>query len=406
MQEWMELESRVHLHTFKRVPVVLVRGEGCRVWDADGREYLDLVGGWAVDSLGHCAPIIVEALHEQAQRLIQVSNQFYTIPQLELARLLVEHSPCDRVFFANSGAEANEGAVKLARRWGKRERGGAYGVISTLGGFHGRTLAMVAATGKPAYQEPFTPLPPGFVNVPWNDVEAIKRATTDETCAVLLEPIQGEAGVNVPDPDYLRAVRAWCDEQHLLLILDEIQTGVGRCGRLWGHELFGVEPDIMTVAKGLGGVVPIGAVLAREPASAFEPGEHGSTFGGNPLACAAAIVVLREVLARDLPGRARDVGGYFRQRLEALQARWPAITEVRGRGLLLAIEFDREIAQAVLDALVERGVLVNAPKPTALRFMPPLTIAEAEIDEACAALESALGAVVGAPSATKAPATR
>jgi acetylornithine/N-succinyldiaminopimelate aminotransferase len=397
--EWIEREHELYLRVAKRVPVVLDRGEGCRVWDVEGREYLDLVGGWAVASLGHCPPVIVDALHAQAQRLIQVSNQFFSVPQLELAQMLVEHSALDRVFIANSGAEANEGAIKLARRWGKRERGGAYEVISTLGGFHGRTLAMVAATGKPAYQAPFTPLPAGFVNVAWNDVEAIKRATTDQTVAVLLEPIQGEAGVNVPDEDYLRAVRAWCDEQNLLLILDEVQTGMGRCGTLWGYQLFGVEPDIMTLAKGLGGGVPIGAVLAKERASAFEPGDHGSTFGGNPLACAAAVALFREVLALDLPARAARTGDYFRERLTALQARCPAITEVRGRGLLLAIEFDREIAQDVLDALFERGVLVNAPKPTAIRFMPPLIITEAEVDEAIAKLETALNAVL-APSST------
>jgi acetylornithine/N-succinyldiaminopimelate aminotransferase len=392
--EWIEREHELYLRVAKRVPMVLDRGVGCRVWDVEGREYLDLVGGWAVASLGHCPPAIVDALHEQAQRLIQVSNQFFSVPQLELARLLVEHSACDRVFIANSGTEANEGAIKLARKWGKRERGGAYEIISTLGGFHGRTLAMVAATGKPTYQAPFTPLPAGFVNVAWNDVEAIKRATTDQTVAVLLEPIQGEAGVYVPDESYLRAVRAWCDEQNLLLILDEVHTGMGRCGALWGYELFGVEPDVMTLAKGLGGGVPIGAILAKERASAFEPGDHGSTFGGNPLACAAAIAVLREVLAQDLPARAARLGTYFRERLAALQARCPAIVEVRGRGLLLAVEFDREMAQDVLDALFERGVLVNAPKPTALRFMPPLVITEAEIDEGVAGLEAALDAVL------------
>jgi predicted acetylornithine/succinylornithine family transaminase len=392
MTDWIALEERLYLRVAKRVPRVLVRGAGCRVWDDQGREYLDLVGGWAVDTLGHCPPEVVRALHEQAQRLIQVSNQFYTVPQLELAQLLVEHSPCDRVFFANSGAEANEAAVKLARKWGKRHRNGAYAVISTLGGFHGRTLAMVAATGKPEYQAPYTPLPAGFVNVAWNDIEAIKRATTDETVAVLLEPIQGEAGVHVPDDDYLRAVRAWCDEQGLLLILDEVQTGVGRCGRLWGHQLYGVEPDIMTLAKGLGGGVPIGAMLAKEHAAAFEPSDHGSTFGGNPLACAAAVAVFREVLARDLPARAERVGRYFYDRLRELQARWPQIAEVRGRGLLLAMEFRAELAQPVLHAALERGLLVNAVKPTALRFMPPLIISEAEIDEAVGILDAALAA--------------
>jgi acetylornithine aminotransferase/acetylornithine/N-succinyldiaminopimelate aminotransferase len=386
----MELESQLFLRAYKRVPRVLERGEGCRVWDIEGREYLDLVGGWAVASLGHSPPTVVKALHEQAQKLIQVSNQFYSIPQLELAKILVENSPCDRVFFMNSGAEANETAVKLARRWGKRERGGAYGVISALGGFHGRTLAMVAATGKPAYQTPYTPLPAGFTNVPWNDVEAIKRATTDETCAVLLEPIQGEAGVMVPSEDYLPAVRRWCDEQGLLLILDEIQTGVGRCGVLWGHELFGVEPDVMTLAKGLAGGVPISAVLAKQRASVFEPGDHGSTFGGNPLACAVGAAVMREVLARDLPAYAERMGERFRDGLEALRARWPAIREVRGRGLLLAVEFDREVSQALLEAAVERGLLLNAVTPSALRFMPPLVITEAEVDEALSKLEATL----------------
>jgi acetylornithine/N-succinyldiaminopimelate aminotransferase len=225
-------------------------------------------------------------------------------------------------------------------------------------------------------------------------VEAIKRATTDETCAVLLEPIQGEGGVNVPDEGYLRAVRAWCDEQRLLLILDEVQTGVGRCGTLWGHQLFGVEPDVITLAKGLGGGVPIGAVLAKEAASVFEPGNHGTTFGGNPLACAAAVAVFREVLAQDLPARAQRMGEYFRQRLEGLRSRWPQVRDVRGRGLLLAMEFDHEVAQAVLDAALERGLLLNAVSPPTLRFMPPLTITEAEIDRAVAVLDAALAATL------------
>jgi acetylornithine/succinyldiaminopimelate/putrescine aminotransferase len=308
--------------------------------------------------------------------------------------VLVRNSPADRAFFVNSGAEANETAVKLARRWGKKHRAGAFGVISTLGGFHGRTLAMVAATGKPAYQEPYTPLPPGFVNVPWNDVEAIKRATTDETVAVLLEPIQGEAGVHVPGPEYLPSVRAWCDAQNLLLILDEVQTGVGRCGALWGHQLFDVEPDIMTLAKGLGGGVAIGAVLAKERAAVFDLGDHGTTFGGNPLACAGALAVFEEVLARDLPGRARGMGQHLQRRLAELQRGQPLIREIRGRGLLVALEFDRDIAQAVLDAALDRGLLLNAPTPSTLRFMPPLVITESEIDEAVDLLRTALSAVL------------
>ncbi|MBI4494461.1 MAG: aminotransferase class III-fold pyridoxal phosphate-dependent enzyme, partial [Chloroflexi bacterium] len=267
MTSWPELESQVFFHVAKRSPVVAVRGEGSRLWDENGKEYLDLIAGWAVNTLGHCHPVMVEALTNQAQQLIHTSNQFYTIPQLELAKLLVDHSPLDRAFLGNSGAEANEGAIKLARKWGKRHRGGAYGVITTLGSFHGRTLAMVAATGKPAYQEPFRPLPDGFVNVPFNDLEAIKAATNETTVAVMLEPVQGEGGVNVPSEDYLQQVRAWCDAKNLLFIADEVQTGIGRLGTLWGHTQFGVEPDIMTVAKGLGGGVAVGGFLATERVS-------------------------------------------------------------------------------------------------------------------------------------------
>ena len=276
------------MRTVTRVPVTLVRGKGARVWDDKGKKYLDFVGGWAVNSLGHCHPVLVKALTEQAKTLIQTSNQFYTIPQLQLAELLIKNSCLDRVFFCNSGAEANEGAVKLARRYGKLHLNGAYNIITTFESFHGRTLAMVAATGQNKFQEPYIPLPDGFVNVNYNDIEAIKKATTAQTCAVMLEPIQGEGGVNVPDDNYLKEVRAWCDEKGILLILDEIQTGIGRIGTLFGYEQFGVEPDIMTLAKGLGSGVPIGALLAKEKASVFSPGDHGSTFGGNPLVCATS----------------------------------------------------------------------------------------------------------------------
>jgi acetylornithine/N-succinyldiaminopimelate aminotransferase len=384
-EHWIEREHELYFRVAKRVPVVLDRGEGCRVWDVEGRRYLDLVGGWAVASLGHCPPQVVAALHEQAQKLMQVSNQFYSVPQLELAQLLVDNSPCDRVFIANSGTEANEGAVKLARRWGQRERGGAYAVISTLGGFHGRTLAMVAASGKPAYQAPVAPMPAGFVNVAWNDVEAIKRATTDDTVAVLLEPIQGEAGVYVPDEGYLRAVRAWCDEQHLLLILDEVQTGVGRCGTLWGHELFGVEPDVMTLAKGLGGGVPIGAFLAKEAASAFEPGDHGSTFGGNPLACAAAGAVLSVIERDGLVGHAAEMGELLHGALADLGGR-----DVRGLGLMQAIELDEPRAKAIQQACLEAGLIVNAVDDNSIRLVPPLVISAAEIDRAHSTMRQAL----------------
>lgn len=390
MADWMELEKKLYMGTFRRTPVVIERGEGSRVWDDKGKSYLDLVAGWAVTSLGHCHPALVKALREQAGILIQTSNQYYTIPQLELAQLLVDNSALDRVFFANSGAEANEGAVKLARKYGKLRLSGAYEVISTLKSFHGRTLSMVAATGKPAYQKDFVPLPPGFINVPYNDIDAVVRATTDATCAVLLEPIQGEGGVNIPDERYLADVRAWCNERKLMLILDEIQTGVGRTGTLWAYEQFGVEPDVMTLAKGLAGGVPIGAFLCKEEFSVFEPGDHGSTFGGNPLACAAGVAVMRYVLENDIPGHVRKVAGHLMDGLLQLKARRSDIVDVRGRGLLAAVEFGEEKAAAVLNRCLERGLLINSVSPTILRIFPALTITEGEIDEALEILESAL----------------
>ncbi|HEY83368.1 MAG TPA: acetylornithine transaminase [Dehalococcoidia bacterium] len=394
MSNWQELERRYFMHTVERTPVTLVRGEGAWVWDDEGRRYLDFVAGWAVNSLGHCHPAVAEALAEQARTLIQVSNQFYTIPQIQVAELLINHSCLDKVFFSNSGAEANEGAVKLARRYGQRHLNGAYEVITATGSFHGRTLAMVAATGQAKHQQPYHPLPAGFVNVAYNDVAAIKAATTDKTCAVMLEPVQGEGGVNLPDNDYLKQVREWCDQKGILLILDEIQTGGGRLGTLFGYEQYGVEPDVMTLAKGLGSGVPIGAILAKERANVFSPGEHGSTFGGNPLACAAAYATLKFVLDNDVVGNVRRVGQYFKDRLEELKTKYRFITEVRGRGLLLAMEFDRDIGAEVLKACLERGFLVNRVKPNALRFMPPLIIGRGEVDEAVDILDKALASIV------------
>ncbi len=393
MTNWQELEHKYFMHTVERVPLTIVRGQGARVQDEEGREYLDFVGGWAVNSLGHCHPAVTKAISEQAQLLIQASNQFYTIPQIRLAELLVQNSCLDKLFFGNSGAEANEGAIKLARRYGQLHLGGAYEVITTIGSFHGRTLAMVAATGQPRFQEQYPPLPTGFVNVEYNNIDAIRSATTDKTCAVMVEPIQGEGGVNVPDDSYLPAIRAWCDQKGILLILDEVQTGVGRTGTLFAYEQYGVEPDIMTLAKGLASGVPIGAILAKERVAVFAPGEHGSTMGGNPLACAAGYATVKFIIANDIPGKVKAAGDYLIAGLEGLKSKFPFITEVRGRGLLVAMEFSSDIAQPLVMACLERGLLVNRVKPNALRFMPPLIIGNKEVDEALGILDEALASV-------------
>jgi predicted acetylornithine/succinylornithine family transaminase len=391
--DWQELENKLFFRTGNRVPVTLIRGEGVRAWDDQGREYFDFTCGWAANSLGHCPPVVVKALEKQARTLIHISDQFYTVPQIELAGLLIEHSCLDRVFFCNSGAEANEGAVKLARRNGKLRLKGAYEVITACNSFHGRTLAMTAATGQTKFHEPYTPLPVGFINVEYNNIEAIKRATSEKTCAVLLEPVQGEGGVNVPDDDYLQKVQSWCREKGILFILDEVQTGAGRTGTLFAYEQYGVEPDIMALAKGLGSGVPIGAFLAKEEFSVFSPGEHGSTFGGNPLVCAAAHAALKYIIDHNIPAQVKRVGNYFMTKLESLKQQFDFITEVRGRGLLIALEFNQEIAERLVLACVDRGLLVNEVKPNALRFMPPLIITEKEVDKAVGILGDVLGEI-------------
>ena len=390
MTDWQKLEKKYFMSTFKRMPVTLVKGKGVRVWDENGKEYLDFTAGWGVNSLGHCHPAVVGAIAEQAKTLIQASNQFYTIPQLQLAGLLIENSCLDRVFFCNSGAEANEGAVKLARRYGKLHLDGAYKVITALNSFHGRTLAMTAATGQHKFHEPYTPVPGGFVHVEYNNVSAIKKATTAQICAVMLEPIQGEGGVNVPGDDYLKAVRDWCDRKGILLILDEVQTGIGRIGTLFGYEQFGIEPDIITLAKGLGGGIPIGAFLAKEKAAVFAPGEHGSTFGGNPLACAAGYATLKFVIKNDIPSKVKRNGAYLIAQLNKLKSKYDFIAEVRGRGLLAAIQFNSDLTDKIVKSCLERGLLLNPVKPNAIRFMPPLTIAKKDIDAAISILDKAL----------------
>jgi predicted acetylornithine/succinylornithine family transaminase len=388
--EWMDKESKYYMFVVRRQPVVIARGQGTRVWDVEDKEYLDFTSGWAVNNVGHANSVVADAIAEQARTLLQTSNQFYTIPQLQLAEILVENSALDKVFFCNSGAEANEGAMKLARRYGAQKRNGAFEIVTALNSFHGRTMANVSATGQPHYQELFQPIPPGFSHVPFDDIEALKGAITDRTVAVMLEPVQAEGGVNIPSEGYLQNVRDFCDENELLLIFDEVQTGIGRLGTLFGYQSFGVEPDIMTLAKGLGGGVPIGAFMATDEAMAFQPGDHGSTFGGNALTCAAAYASTKYILDNDVVDNAATVGAYLGQGLNDLMSRYDFITEVRGMGCLWAMLFDSDITPAVVGACNDAGILLNPLRPNAVRLMPPLTVTKGEIDEALERLETGI----------------
>ncbi|HEX6538767.1 MAG TPA: acetylornithine transaminase [Candidatus Dormibacteraeota bacterium] len=385
---YAERASRVLMDTYARQPVAFVNGTGARVTDSDGREYIDLVAGIAVNVLGHAHPAVQRAVAEQAQRLVHTSNLYYTEPQLELAELLVESAYPSRVFLCNSGTEAVEGAIKLARKWGREQRGGATGVVCARGAFHGRTLGALAATANQRYRQPFEPLPRGFVHVTYNDPAAIESAIDSSTCAVLLEPIEGESGVHPLDTGVLTEIRRICDERDVLLILDEVQTGMGRTGDWWAHQREGAVPDVMTVAKGLGGGVPIGAVLAAPRADVFTPGDHGSTFGGNPLACAAGAAVMRTIAADGLVENAEHVGDYLSECVLALAPSAP-IERVRGRGLMLGVALSRDIAPRVAAAALHHGVIVNAVGQKTLRLVPPLVLTRDDVDLAVGGLEAA-----------------
>ena len=380
-----ELADKYLMQTGRRLPVTFVRGRGCLVYDESGREYLDLVAGIAVNLLGHAHPEVAAAVSAQAQTLIHTSNLYFTEPQVHLARRLVELSFPARVFLCNSGAEANESAIKLARKWGARNRDGAFEIITTTGSFHGRTLATITAGGQHKYSDPFKPLPEGFVHVPYNDLSAIRAATTNKTVAVMLEPVMGEIGVIPASAGYLEGVRRWCDENDLLLILDEVQTGLGRTGRWFAHQHHGITPDVMTLAKGLGGGVPIGACLAAPRADVFEPGDHGSTFGGNPLACAAALAVLNVIERDGLVGHAAEMGEMLHGVLQGLGAK-----DARGVGLMRAIEFAEPKAKPFQQACLDAGLVVNAVDDHTVRFVPPLILTPAEIDRAQAVMTGAI----------------
>ncbi|MBF8261389.1 MAG: argD [candidate division NC10 bacterium] len=383
--------ARYLANTYARFPVVLVRGRGDRLWDSDGKEYLDFAAGIAVDVLGHCHPKVVEAIKAQAEALLHVSNLYHIEPQIRLAQALCEHSFADKVFFCNSGAEANEAAIKLARRYAKVRWGpDRYEIVCMRDSFHGRTMATLTATGQEKHQRGFEPLLPGFKHIPFNDLRAAEQAIDSRTCAVLVEPIQGEGGVRVPDDDYLPALRQLCSDRDVLLMLDEVQTGMGRTGRLFAYEHWGIEPDVMTLAKALGGGLPIGAMLAKEEvASAFVPGSHASTFGGSPFITAAALAALTAIIEERLPQRAAKIGAYFLGRLRELVQRYPYAKEARGKGLILALELAVP-AKPIVDRCLQLGLLILTAGDQILRFVPPLIIGEAEVDEALSILDQAL----------------
>ena len=383
-QELIKIEDDYFINTFTRQPIILDHGEGVKVTDIDGNEYLDMFAGIAVNCLGHNHPKLVKTIQDQAEKLIHVSSIYYNEPALIYAKKLIDKTSFDRIFYANSGAEANEGAIKLAIKYtGKSE------VISTVESFHGRTIMTLAATGHEHYHEPFKCiLPKGFINVPYNDIDAIKEAITENTAAIIVEPIQGEGGINIPDKDYLKQIEEICHEKGIVFIVDEVQTGFGRCGTLFAHELFDVKPDIMTMAKGIGGGVPMGAILATEKvAGGFVPGDHGTTFGGGPLVAAAANAVLDAFDEENILDNVNEVGDYFLAELKKLDKE--IIADVRGKGLMVGIELTKPGAEYV-DKLREAGFLINCTADKVLRFVPPLIITKAEIDEFVKALDEIL----------------
>jgi len=384
----MRLSEEYVAQTYARYPLLLVRGKGTRVWDLEGNEYLDFVSGLAVCNLGHCHPKVVKAIQDQAEKLIHVSNFYYIEPQIQLATLLCKHSFADKVFFCNSGAEANEGAIKLARKYAKERRGeDRYEIITMENSFHGRTLATLTATAQEKYHKGYAPLVPGFKYIPFNDVGALKNAIDSKTCAVMLEPIQGEGGVNCPSKGYLRALREICDEEGLLLILDEVQVGMGRTGKLFAYQHEGIEPDLLTLAKSLAGGVPIGALLIKEGISdSFKPGDHASTFGGNPLATAAGLAALTALLEEGMLENCQKMGDHFFSRLLEVKKKFSFVKEVRGRGLILGMELNME-GGALVKEMMGRRILINCTMGNVLRFLPPLIVTQEEIDQVIRALE-------------------
>ena len=384
----MILSEKYVANTYARYPILLVRGKGTRVWDLEGEEYLDFVSGLAVCNLGHCHPKVVKAIQDQAEKLIHVSNFYYIEPQIQLASLLCKHSFADKVFFCNSGAEANEGAMKLARKYAKEKISkDRHEIITMERSFHGRTLATLTATGQEKFHKGYEPLMPGFKYVPFNDIRAVKNAMDSKTCAVMLEPIQGEGGVNCPSEGYLKALREICDEKGLLLIFDEVQVGMGRTGKLFAYEHDGVEPDMLTLAKSLAGGVPIGALIIKKGiADSFKPGDHASTFGGNPLATAAGVAALTAILEEGMLENCQKMGDYFLSQLEEIKGKFPFVKEVRGKGLILGMELKID-GSSIVNEMLKKKILINCTMGNVLRFLPPLIVTKEEIDRVVKTLE-------------------
>lgn len=393
LKEIIALDKKYFMNTFgDRLPVCFEKGEGIKLWDKDGKVYYDFLAGIAVSALGHSHPAVVNAIVEQAQKYIHCSNYYYIESQAKLAQLIVENSCCDKVFFANSGAEANEGAIKLARLYfRKKGQPEKFEIITLEKSFHGRTLATLAATGQEKYQKNYSPLTPKFLSVPMNDIEALEKAITKYTCAVMMEPIQGESGVNPANKEYIRQVRELCNKKDILLIFDEVQCGLGRTGKLFAYEHFGVEPDIFTLAKALGGGFPIGALCAKEPfASAFEPGDHGSTFGGNPLACSTAFAALSTIINEKLVENSANMGEYLLNKLAELKDKYTVISEVRGKGLMVGVEFNKPIAVEIKLKCFDSGYLIGSVGNNIIRMLPPLIITKEDIDNYILVLDKIL----------------
>ena len=378
------------MYAVRRQPVVIVRGNGTKVWDDGGKQYLDFTSGWAVNNVGHSNEIVAEAIEEQAKTLLQTSNVFYTIPQLKLAEILIENSVLDKIFICNSGAEANEGAIKLARKWGKINKNGAHKILTAFDSFHGRTISTLAATGQPKYHETFMPVTEGFDYFNLNDIQSVQKIIDKDTVGIMLEVVQGEGGVNICTQEFVQQIRNICNQENLIMIIDEVQTGIGRLGSLYGYEKYNIEPDVITLAKGLGAGVPIGAILAKDEFSVFVPGDHGSTFGGNALTCAAAYASTKYILENDIHNEVNEIGSYFMDKLNNLISEYEIINEIRGMGLLIAMEFSTDIAADIVSHSNEEGILVNAVRPNAIRFMPPLTVSKSEIDEAIIKIKNAI----------------